>query len=877
MSTYDKRQFAQHIVGTSKAADTVRVFVSTNRRTGYKVVFCPESPLIILRMAASPKPQHPFFVWNPFSHLVHQSQPNTLDGVYLVDMSCLPPTSHIATSPGALEGVGTSIGPRMKKLRNVMGKLNPHNATLIAAGETGFVGLKYVLVGEKQLGHADRLVQCLVLVFPGPAPTEDMKQLTSAVATSGVYATTASYPKPELRVLVNTVDEGKVWHTWLQTLCHELCLLADAKVFVAKEGGEGSGVPPYLSILPASIDAKGVLPSVAYVCGCSPAEEAGTEEAKRCERQPQDDSPLPLLPSLDTTHRTRTTRVFRLDFFLSKHTKHVEQVATESPLDTLGYDDEKEEEEADDGTVALDHTHHYPTPWKEEDTTTTQSGGTEGLADDDARRMRVAHQSDVPPPSVGPTSALRNRETNEKATAPVRRVRFCDPTTSSSSSLDAPPPPHEKETESRRETDGGHRTVANEGAENRGRTCPSDGTIPPTSRATLPNTRHAKDDQDDEDDEEEMEEGGSGATASGMIDLLSLSSGTRVTLEGRCLMAAGREACLSTTEGVVQVEGLQRLLDQDASLREPYRPQEAAAGPKGARRTAERRPPPPPPPSASGHFARHHRQMPMLRVGTVLQRDADGRHHWIADGPVQRLSLEEGEASRTMPTETQEVVPYRVDDVRYRVAALVIRGRKCALQRGDGDLFSLLDTTTAGHEAAALPPSLSCTVGATSYPLGGVFSLPSACGTESGGNMCEIAIDVACEACDCSEDNFYLPHYIPPSVLYLTKTEAMEGNHTEDSMSRPGRPATTYTEVCFVYLLLTSDGPPNGPASDRMDDSFSEEQPFEWVSFSQAYGSVATPGERSVLIELQQRLSHAYHAGLYQPCDRCGVWGDAVG
>lgn len=67
----------------------------------------------------------------------------------------------------------------------MISRLNVHNGTLIAAGVSCFVAFKYMLVGEKQMGHADRLLHLLLLVRP--PPVEFFKQLIDAVRRQRAY------------------------------------------------------------------------------------------------------------------------------------------------------------------------------------------------------------------------------------------------------------------------------------------------------------------------------------------------------------------------------------------------------------------------------------------------------------------------------------------------------------------------------------------------------------------------------------------------------------------------------------------------------------------------------------------------------------------
>lgn len=949
MSALDKRRYAEHIVGTAEASETVRIFAFDNRRTGYKVVFSPESPLIILKTKAPAPPQHPCLQWNPFSTLLHQLHPNTTNGnLYLVDMSCLQGPeygmgSHITgrvqggtTVAGALEGPNTTLGPAMKKLRNAMARLNPHNGTLLAAGPSGFLGLKYALVGEKQLGHADRLVQCLVLIHPGPTPSPEMEKLMIAAATlrgsphhgGGTSAVASSssptvslpeYPKPELRVLVQNQKEAQQWCSWLHRMQDTYALLDTFHVFFsgdftspppASTGkdavGSSSSIPQPTttttmhrtpSALPAAFSTASLFHSVAYVCGLFSAEDgverhstsSGSSQRTSFPSAYHDPASFVLSdyrPVVDTIHRWTTPRVYRLDFFLSKQTKTVVQHATLSPLDTLGYDE-------------------------------VHAEGAERVYEQDGE-----HEV-----------CLEAEEEEEEAME-----------------VDAATAEKEKD----------HET--------------SDSAAPSPSSSAAPchcDPHHHHEEEEEEEDEEDEEEGWN---FFGLLHFLHVKAPARITLEGRVMHVS--KGLLSTTEGLVRVKGLKELALQDPILgkyiQQVVEEEEHQQGEEEEDEEVEKRLSSTKKAASAVNFTPlsrgARRDLPRrrssssirvpgaaVRLDAVVERDEQGRTHLRAHSNLQKLTSSMEQASFTVPPMDQPEVPYQVDAIRYRAAALVIRGSKCALQRGGLEGITMKDirhaearvnvgeeegerrwadessihisssvehrstptgtgrmTTmwavqnTAPPPAPLLVPSSSTAASALSqtgsrFPLGVVFSLPSALVTEKEWDVMDTALQVACDAFDCSPDNFYTPHYIPPVVMYLQKTEEVTieeaGHHAEDDGTNPSQERRTtqptssplpsrsspiikkksYTEVCMVYLFVTTAGPPRGAASDRVDDPFSEDNTFEWMSFRQAYHSVATAEERTALVELQQRLQQAYQVGLYQPCKGCGVWGACVG
>ncbi|GET91616.1 hypothetical protein, conserved [Leishmania tarentolae] len=312
MSRADKQQHQEHVVGTSRDT-SVRLFAFANTRPGYQVIFSPEEPLIILKSKKSATPQHPCLQWEPLSSLVFQARPNTTQAVYVADTTNL---SSNTTYDQEEHVNGAAVGPLLKRLSNTITRLNPHNATMVAAGVSGHLAMKYVLVGEKTLGHRDRLVQRLVLVCP--------TSLTSLTAmTNAVIRRPAvdGYQLPEVIVLLKDQAEVPGWSAWLTAL---------------------QDVHHRISSFHITTDLEpSLFAAIAREARCSAADGTVVDVQKRY--------PVP--------------RVYRLDFVLSKQTKSVEQLPRLSPLDTLGYDDVAEDghEDAHDRHHAqhLGHSHGH--------------------------------------------------------------------------------------------------------------------------------------------------------------------------------------------------------------------------------------------------------------------------------------------------------------------------------------------------------------------------------------------------------------------------------------------------------------------------------------------------------------------------------------
>ncbi|KAG5496334.1 hypothetical protein JKF63_02636 [Porcisia hertigi] len=287
MSRLDKQQHQESVVGTSRDV-SVRLFAFANTRPAYQVVFAPEEPLIVLKSKRSATPQHPCLQWEPLSKLVFQARPNTTHAVYVADTTNL---SSIATYEQEEHVNGAAVGPLLKQLSNVITRLNPHNATMVAAGVSAHLAMKYVLVGEKTLGHRDRLVRRIVLVCP--TPLSALTAMSNAVIRRPPVD---GYPLPEVILLLKEQAEAPAWSAWLTAL---------------------QDVHRILSFRITTDLTPSLFAAIAHEAGLSTAD--GT--------------------MVDLQRRYAVPRVYRLDFVLSKQTKSVVQLPRLSPLDTLGYDD----------------------------------------------------------------------------------------------------------------------------------------------------------------------------------------------------------------------------------------------------------------------------------------------------------------------------------------------------------------------------------------------------------------------------------------------------------------------------------------------------------------------------------------------------------
>lgn len=334
MSRADKRHHRDHVVGTAKDA-AVRLYAFANTRPGYHVVFSPEAPIVLLKTKRGAEDQHPCAQWAPFASLVFSQRPNTTHAVYVVDTTALP------ESMGAEEGLTPAVGPVVKRVSNVLARLNPHNATMVAAGVSAFLAFKYVIIGEKRLGHADRLVRRLILVCPvSIRPFQQLLQATGKRALAG------EYPKSHLVVLLSDASQAREWREWLQ----------------------GSANAADGALLSSFLDSWSVSTNLKPSLFAAVAREAGSDE---------DGTTVNLETHFDTPN------VFRIDFFLSNKNKKTEQRVTLSPLTTTGCDDD----DTEDFSEAHEENDEDEEEEEEEKGLTTKS---EGSCSQECSRSRAA-------------------------------------------------------------------------------------------------------------------------------------------------------------------------------------------------------------------------------------------------------------------------------------------------------------------------------------------------------------------------------------------------------------------------------------------------------------------------------------------------------
>nr|CCC96075.1 unnamed protein product [Trypanosoma congolense IL3000] len=299
MSRPDKRRHRDVVVGTAND-EAVRLYSFANTRPRYHVVFSPDEPIIVLktRKAVGKPEQHPCAQWAPLASLLFARRPNTTHAMYVADTTALP------SSMDQEEQITLTVGPVVKRLSNILAKLNPHNGTMVAAGASGVVAFKYMLMGEKVHGHTDRLVRRLFLVCP-----PSIQPFISLVHALQKRNLERDYPKCELVVLHSDPNAVQMWDKFLREP-------SVSSLFVSAPACSTVGPNLFASVL----------------------NEAGISA---------DGSTV----SLET--RFSAPRVYRIDFVLSNVTKKAEQQVTLSPLTSTGCDgDEPEDASTTEGDMS---------------------------------------------------------------------------------------------------------------------------------------------------------------------------------------------------------------------------------------------------------------------------------------------------------------------------------------------------------------------------------------------------------------------------------------------------------------------------------------------------------------------------------------------
>lgn len=333
-SRKEKEHYTQNAMGTAEDI-SVRLFAFSISRAGYQPCFSPETPFIVLKAKKAAAEEHPCKQWEPLARLLYRTAPNTAPAAYVVDA-----TPFLATRPQEEheESVnGLASGPLLKRIGNVIVKLNPHNATLIASGASSFLALKYALSGERQLGHPDRYCAHVVLLHPPDlAPLRALTTLKARRETDG-------YPAPRVTVVVRAGPAEALWAEWLRECAAQGVLDAGSTVScagTAPPAADATVNPLFADVLSAA----GVVP------------DGG---------------------SLNTMQSYEVPQVFRIDFVQDKREKMVVQVPVPSPLDTLGHDDPSQD---------THHHHHcqHSAASESDDESGSREAKEEGGSDDDA-------------------------------------------------------------------------------------------------------------------------------------------------------------------------------------------------------------------------------------------------------------------------------------------------------------------------------------------------------------------------------------------------------------------------------------------------------------------------------------------------------------
>ncbi|CAD2216112.1 hypothetical protein ADEAN_000357300 [Angomonas deanei] len=334
MSRLDKRHYQDNIIGSEDDQLRAHLYAFSNTRPTYKVVFSPASPIIIFKTKLNNEEQsaltsgtayNPCKAWNSLAELLFTHHPNRIHAMYLLDLASW---MHQTTEPleeAEAQLRASSLGEVLRQTSNVVAKLNPANAHLLAAAASCLLALKFVLVGEKIHGHGDhRYVQQLLLVSPSSVAL--LRELTESAKGLRRTPEELAYPKPRVCVLVSEGSDPSELQEWLQS--------CDGSLFESTEVCFYNNTNPDTSLFHR----------LAVLTGHPIPSPEGSE--------------------LDSHTRYATKRVYQIDFVLSKQTKTVEQIATRYPLEDEDDSNDENEEEEEEGEVhedncgCGDHHHH---------------------------------------------------------------------------------------------------------------------------------------------------------------------------------------------------------------------------------------------------------------------------------------------------------------------------------------------------------------------------------------------------------------------------------------------------------------------------------------------------------------------------------------
>uniref|UniRef100_A0A7S1NFK6 Uncharacterized protein n=1 Tax=Eutreptiella gymnastica TaxID=73025 RepID=A0A7S1NFK6_9EUGL len=200
----------------------VRNFVIS--RGIYSQVYAPPKAVVLLRSAASEV--HPCVQWTPLAELLFQS--TDLAAVYVFDVSDL--IGELAS-----ETSSPSLGPILKPLQRSFMKVNPQEATFIAASSTCALALKLLRDDPAFVG---KCVDHVVCVSPPPSLPRGKGPGLQQAATALYTSETAAQAGPPV---LDPLFAEQASHVQVQGTGKEAIMRGIAEVVAAaRRGGEAS-------------------------------------------------------------------------------------------------------------------------------------------------------------------------------------------------------------------------------------------------------------------------------------------------------------------------------------------------------------------------------------------------------------------------------------------------------------------------------------------------------------------------------------------------------------------------------------------------------------------------------------------------------------
>lgn len=296
MSRLDKRRLQEEMLQTEASATGARLFVFSNHPKSYPVEFSPTAPIFLLKSKKTNE-QHPAAQWAQFAQLLFARDPHRPGQVYVVDTTSLGPQAETDEDASPL-----LLGTALKQAGKVITRINGKAGVIVAAGVSAIYALKSALLSDRKTNsRGEPLVQTVVLVCP--RKSDLFKELVLYAIRHrqrlGLDAQLTGHL--QLIVLQQGEDLVKDWR--------QFCTLEEVRQLF----GGGLHVETRLS--------PSLFHGLANVLVPEPVDEPLAASDDGDEGYPQ---------------RLSVPRLYRIQFFLSRFTKQVEQEVNESSVDDWG-------------------------------------------------------------------------------------------------------------------------------------------------------------------------------------------------------------------------------------------------------------------------------------------------------------------------------------------------------------------------------------------------------------------------------------------------------------------------------------------------------------------------------------------------------------